>query len=244
MERRTLNIEHRTSNIEHRTSNLAWGQGIRTLIVGGGASHDYPRWFGQADSAILSEGGQASVNYTEDIELVGTALKNVDVLYISNNKSFNDPATRKAIFEHVEAGKGLLLVHPGLWYNWKDWPEFNRVLCGGGALGHDKYGEFEVKLSGIKHPVTSGVPASFKITDECYWFQPDPEGTPIEVLATAYSAQKDKSFPAVFVVKHPKARIVGITLGHDAKAHEHPAYQTILKNSLKWVAGKRMTNDQ
>jgi type 1 glutamine amidotransferase len=216
-----------------------WGQGIRTLIVGGGASHDYPRWFGQADTATLSADGKASVNYTEDTDSIGPALKDVDVLYLSNNKPFNDPATRKAIVDHVEAGKGLLLVHPGLWYNWKDWPEYNRVLCGGGARGHDKYGEFEVTLTGgVKHPVTAGVPASFKISDECYWFEPDGSGTPIEVLATAYSAQKGKSFPSVFVVKHPKARIVGIALGHDGKAHEHPAYKSILQNSLKWVAGK------
>ena len=40
------------------------------------------------------------------------------------------------------------------------------------------------------------------------------------------------------MVKHPKARIVGITLGHDARAHDLPAYQTLLKNAVQWAAGK------
>ena len=39
-------------------------------------------------------------------------------------------------------------------------------------------------------------------------------------------------------MKHPKARIVCITLGHDGKAHEHPAYKTLLQNSLAWAARK------
>jgi type 1 glutamine amidotransferase len=38
--------------------------------------------------------------------------------------------------------------------------------------------------------------------------------------------------------QHPKARIVCITLGHDHKAHELPAFQTLLRNAVTWAAGK------
>ena len=221
-----------------RPRDFQWGQGIRVLITGGGSSHDFDKWFNKADTATLSANGKASVNYTEDMALIAPALKNVDVLYLSHNKPINDTAARTGIFGHVEAGKGLLLVHPALWYNWKDWPEYNRVLAGGGSRGHDKYGEFTVKVTDATHPIMQGVPADFAITDELYWFEPDAEGTAIQVLATAHSPQKNKTYPQVFIVKHPKARIVGITLGHDGKAHDHPAYQQILRNSLNWVAGK------
>jgi putative membrane-bound dehydrogenase-like protein len=217
---------------------MKWGAGIKALLLGGGASHDYPRWFGQADTATLQEGGLASANYTEDVDLVATEGPQADVLVISNNKPFKNPASRKAIMEHVNAGKGVVIVHPGLWYNWSDWPEYNRELSGGGARGHDRFGEFDVNLTDVKHAVTEGVPASFRITDECYWFEPDAKGTAIEVLATGYSAQKKKDYPMVFIVKHPKARIVGLTLGHDGKAHELDAYKTLLRNSVRWAAGK------
>ena len=82
------------------------------------------------------------------------------------------------------------------------------------------------------------MPSDFEITDELYNYNADPNGTPIEVLVTATSPKTGKTFPQVFVVKHPKARIVGITLGHDARAHDLPAYQTLLKNSVLWSAGK------
>ncbi len=95
-----------------------------------------------------------------------------------------------------------------------------------------------MKLSGSSHPLLKGVPSSFKISDELYWFEPDSQGTAIEVLATAHSAQKGRAYPQVFLVKHPQARVAGITLGHDGQAHSLEAYQTLLKNAVLWTAGK------
>jgi type 1 glutamine amidotransferase len=95
-----------------------------------------------------------------------------------------------------------------------------------------------VKVTNAEHPITKGVTATFEITDELYNHIPDPAATPIEVLATAASPKSGKEFPQVFVVKHPKARIVGLTLGHDARAHDLPDYQTLLKNAVIWAGGK------
>ena len=165
-------------------------------------------------------------------------LKNVDVLIISNNKPFTDDATKAAIMRHVRTGKGLIGLHPGLWYNWADWPEYNRQIMGGGSRGHDHYGEFEVTVTQPEHPLMRGMPARFTVKDELYWFEPDSTGPPLKVLATAHSPSKDKSFPMVFVVEQSKARIAGIALGHDAGAHELPAYQRLLRNAVLWAAGR------
>jgi uncharacterized protein len=234
----SANVKSDASLGTPKPRGFVWGPGARVLITGGGSSHDFDKWFNQADTATLTASGKASVNYTEDMHAVAPALKSIDVLYLSNNQPIKDPAARQGILEFADAGKGLLLVHPALWYNWNDWPEYNRVLAGGGARGHDKFGEFEVKVTEPNHPLMLGVPQKFMIADELYWFEPDPQGTPIQVLATAHSLQKNKTYPMIFVVKHPKARIAGITLGHDGKAHEHPAYQQLLRNSLNWASGK------
>jgi type 1 glutamine amidotransferase len=169
---------------------------------------------------------------------LGPIIGGLDVLLMSNNQSFADDASRAAVFAHVKAGKGLVLVHPALWYNWNNWPEYNRVLCGGGSRGHDRYGEFEVKVTDPSHPLMKGVPASFTLSDELYYFEPDTKGTPIKVLATAFSKTKNKEFPMVFVVENPEARVVGITLGHDDSAHAGAPYQQLLINAVKWSAHK------
>ena len=217
---------------------LKWGDGLKVLLIGGGASHDYNRWFNLADVALLNGTGKISANYLEPQDVSVDSVKQADVLLISANKAFPDPAVRTAIEAHANAGKGLVLLHPGLWYNWADWAGYNRELAGGGARGHNKYGEFEVTVTEPSSPVMKGVPAKFLISDELYYFEPDAQGTPIQVLATAHSDTKNKTYPQVFIVQHPKTRIVGITLGHDGIAHSLPAYQQILKNAIYWTAKK------
>jgi putative membrane-bound dehydrogenase-like protein len=219
-------------------ASFKWGNGIKTLMVGGGSSHDFDKWFNKADSAILGEGGLASVNYTDKPDTIAGVLKEVDVLYQSTNQKIDNKDVRKAIFDFADAGKGIVIVHAGMWYNWPDWTEYNRVLAGGGAKGHDRFGEFEVNLDVTDHPVMKGVPTNFKITDELYYSKFEDNGTPVQVLATAKNLTSGKTFPSVWIVKHPKARIVCIALGHDGKAHGLPAYKTMLRNAVAWAAGK------
>ena len=209
---------------------------IRVLIVGGNTSHDFDRWFNRADSATLSELKGVTTEYTEETDSIVERLGRIDVLYLSNNKAFQNPATREAILRFADQGKGLMLVHAAVWYSWKEWPEYNRFLAGGGSRGHDRLGEFQVTVTNPNHPLTKDVAGQFSLSDELYWFEPDPKGTAIEVLATARSKQKNNTYPMVFEVRHPKARIAGITLGHDASAHEHPAYRQLLQNALLWTA--------
>ncbi len=221
-----------------KAATVTWGEGLKVLLIGGGASHDYNRWFNLADVRMLNETGGIDTHYREPQDLVAADVQAADVLVISANKAFPDPEVRKAVFAHAEAGKGLVLLHPGLWYNWADWPEYNRTLAGGGARGHDRYGEFRVAVIEPGHPLVRDVPPEFTLADELYYFDADPAGAKIHVLATAHSKSKDRTYPQVFTVAHDTARIAGITLGHDGVAHSHPAYQRLLRNAVAWVARK------
>ena len=210
---------------------------IRVLMVGGGSSHDFDKWYKGEDVATLQADGLATVEYTSDPTTILSKLPAVDVLFLANNQPIKDDATRKAIFAFVDSGKGLILAHPALWYNWADWPEYNQKLVGGGSKGHNKYGNFEVTIT-QKHPITKGVPTTFALDDELYYYKQDPAGSPIEVLATAKATTSPDVFPDLFIVKYPKGRIVGIALGHDQASHTIEPYKTILRNSVKWAAGK------
>lgn len=210
----------------------------RVLVVGGGSSHDFDKWYRQVDVATLERDGFATATYTTNIDSILYFLPNVDVLYMVTNQSINNQNVRKAIFDHVNSGKGLVIGHAGLWYSWKDWPEYNLQLVSGGARGHNRYGPFDVTVTNDNHPVTQGVDKTFGLKDELYYYIPDPAGPGLEVLATAKATTSDKVFPSVVIVKHPKARIVGIALGHDGAAHDFAPYQTLLRNAIKWAAHK------
>ena len=214
------------------------GKPIRVLIVGGGTSHNFGMWYKTVDGQTLSRDGFATVNYVGDPDSIMTYLPQTDVLYLSNNRAITNPAVRRAIMAHADAGKGLLIGHAAMWYNWKDWPEYNQTIVSGGSRGHDKYGAFDVSVTEVQHPVTKGVEPKFTLKDERYYYLPDSTGPGVSVLASSSVAGSDKIFPSVFVVKHPKARIVGLALGHDAESHNIANYQNLLRNSVAWVARK------
>ncbi|QHW00099.1 ThuA domain-containing protein [Spirosoma endbachense] len=214
------------------------GKPIRVLVVGGGTSHNFGMWYRNVDGQTLSRDGFATVNYVGDPDSMLTYLPQTDVLYLSNNRPITNPAVRQAITDHANAGKGLLIAHAAMWYNWKDWPEYNQNLVSGGTRKHDKYGPFDVTVTDTQHPITKGVEQKFSLKDERYYYIPDPAGPGITVLASSSLSPSDPVYPSVFVVNHPKARIVGLALGHDAESHNLPVYQTLLRNSVAW-AGRR-----
>jgi len=209
-----------------------WGTGLKVLIVGGGWAHDYGTWDNKFDTALLQKAGITSVHYTEDSAVTASELPHADVLLLSGNQpKFDTPEFCQAITNFISAGKGLVLLHSGSWYNWGNW--WNSLLVGGGARDHDGVGPFAETI--IKsHPVTHGLPATFNISDELYHIVPDPAGSPMEVLAQA-SKPGGQKYASVWLVHYGKARIVCIALGHDGFPRRSPEFSTLLTNAVKWA---------
>ena len=207
----------------------------RVLLVGGGSSHDFERWYRGEDVKTLERDGAFAVRYTDRVDSIAAYLKSTDILVLSNNQPI-DPAGQKAITKFVEKGNGLVLLHAAVWYNWADWPAYNLNYVGGGSKSHEKFQEFKNYVVDASHPITQGVAKRFDFKDELYRHEFDPAAKGVSVLVIGQSNETDAVYPVVYTVKHPKAKIVGITLGHDEHSHEHEAYQTLLINSLKWVS--------
>ena len=137
------------------------------------------------------------------------------------------------------------MLHPGTWYGFAQWPELNATIVGGGARGHDRLAKYSVNAVRPEHPIMKGVPASFDVEDELYYLNAEPDKIPagtaaIDVLAeTSPSVRFKKPHPAVWTTTHPSARIVGITLGHDERVHDLPAFKTLLVNAVTWAAGSK-----
>ncbi len=207
----------------------------RVLLVGGGSSHDFERWYRQEDVKTLQAGGNFTVTYTDKVDSIPAYLKNTDILVLSNNQAIG-AAGQVAITKFVEKGKGLVLLHAAVWYNWADWPAYNLNYVGGGSKSHEKFQEFKNYVVNPAHPITQGVPEKFEFKDELYRHVLDPAAKGADVLVIGQSKETDKVYPVVYTVKHRKAKIVGITLGHDEHSHEHEAYKKLLVNAVNWVA--------
>ncbi len=207
----------------------------QVLLVGGGSSHDFERWYRQEDAKTIEQDGAFKVRYTDRTDSIAAYLKGTDILVLSNNQPIDD-AGKKAITKFVEKGNGLVLLHAAVWYNWTDWPAYNLNYVGGGSKSHEQFQEFKNYVVDASHPITQGVPKRFDFKDELYRHEFDPAAKGVSVLVIGQSIETDAVYPAVYTVKHPKAKIVGITLGHDEHSHEHEAYKTLLLNAVKWVS--------
>lgn len=207
------------------------------LMVGGGGSHDFQKWYGEVDLKLINSMEGMHAIYTENTDSIKHYLKNTDLLILTNNQPIS-AESQQAIEKFVAKGKPLVLLHAALWYNWEDWPKYNKEYVAGGSTSHEDYGEFNTIVVNPIHPINKGVTQQFPIKDELYRHIPDADSKGIEVLAIGQSKVTSEVFPVVFVVKHSKSKIVGITLGHDAESHLLEPYKALLVNSIEWVFNK------
>jgi type 1 glutamine amidotransferase len=216
----------------------------RVLIIAGGTSHDFKRWFEDYDAGFLTAAG-CTVTVTEDPAVATEQLRQADVALISTNKTgFDTPAFRAALFAFVDAGHGVVLLHPAVWFNFDQWPDYNAKLVGGGTRSHDPIAPFAVTVVREDHPVMAGVPARFDVIDELYHVNPAAETRPagtvaIDVLAeTSPSRKYHTPHPSVWIPHTEHGRVVCIAVGHDGRVHQLPAFQKLLVNAVEWTAGK------
>ncbi|HEY2341987.1 MAG TPA: hypothetical protein VGH90_03105, partial [Chthoniobacteraceae bacterium] len=102
----------------------------RVLLVGGGTSHDFAKVFGELDESML-EKSVGWVGSTQNANGVPEVMPDLDLLVWSSNQPIAS-GTVKALTDWVDAGKPLVLLHPGVWYNWRNFPDWNKQLVGGG----------------------------------------------------------------------------------------------------------------
>ncbi|MBI5433070.1 MAG: ThuA domain-containing protein [Planctomycetes bacterium] len=210
---------------------------VEELLVGGGSSHDFARWYGETDVAVLVAGGAKSIRYTEGAYELAGGLEKAELLLLSTNQPIA-PDARTALESFAANGGGLVLLHPATWFNWDDWPAYNRDFVGGGARGHEEYGEFEVRVVDPSSPLAAGVQPTFRVKDELYQFQRDPTGADIHVVAVGRSLKTGKEYPVVWTVARASGRTACITLGHDGAAHDDPNYRKLLVNARTHALGR------
>ena len=208
---------------------------LRVLVVGSGSSHDFPKFFLGTDAVTLKAAAGMDVAATPNLDEALALLPQADVLVFSgNHDQYGKEEFQKALHDFADKKKGLVMLHAATWDH--KWKGYNDRFIGGKTPSHGK-GLFEVTVKDTKHAVTKDVPATFKITDENYRFEIVNKS---KIDVCCYNAPDGGKDPlaSVWIVKDRKTRIVCITLGHDADAHDNPAFKTLLVNSVNWVAGR------
>ena len=208
---------------------------LRVLLAGAGNAHHFPRDFILADREILSADTSLDVIGTMNLDEALAAMPLADVLVFSgNHKQYGTPEFQKALHDFADAGKGIVLIHAATWSH--PWEGYNERFVKGETKSHGKGQVEAVVLPPAVHPVLEGVPENFTIADESYHFAFFEEEGHTTLIENEPDNKSKTTHPALWIVNDPTTRIVAYTHGHDDKAHANPAYQSILRNAVKWVA--------
>jgi type 1 glutamine amidotransferase len=220
---------------------------IKVLVVTGfdAGAHKW-RDTTQQTVAILEAAGRFDVKVSEDVGIFeSSTLDDYDVVVLNYGFWTAPEPSEEAktnLVEFVKSGKGLVALHFAC-SSFQDWKEYRELLGRvwvKGVGGHGPRGTFTVNIKEPDHPIAAGL-SDFTADDELYArLDGDAE---IEVLASAYSDWSKKVEPIVFIKSYGKGRVVHNVLGHDTRARENPAFQTLLRRGVEWAATGKVTLD-
>ena len=190
-----------------------------------------------------------------------------------NGATFEEPNSdyRDAFLDLLRNGKGMVFMHHAI-AGWPAWEEYAEIIGGRFLYVKSQLRGSELPDSGYRHkvnhslhvtqehPITSGLPASFSMTDELYLSEVFDDA--IEPLLTSdyefkrdnfYSAKNaisgrmfdnegwqhnDGSNVVAWVKNYERSPIAYIQGGDDPEAYENIHYRQLLENSIHWVASQ------
>ena len=195
------------------------------------------------------------------------------IAFAPGGPAFEEPTQnyKANLLALLESGKGMVFMHHAI-AGWPAWPEYAEIVGGrflympaelrGQSLPDSGYRHAVEHTISIQqdHPVTEGVPASFKMTDELYLSEVF-EDSVHPLLASDYAFTRDNFYSATKAVKdgsmfdnngwehadgsnlvgwfkhYRNSPIVYLQGGDDPKAYESPEYRQLLQNAINWVSG-------
>lgn len=214
---------------------------LKALMLVGGQAHDYDSLPVQL-AERLNQRGEIAVEVTSDIGKIDRkSLRDYQVFIVNTcHRPSLTEEFKQAVVEHVESGKGLVVVHCSLW-SYLDWPEWTRMI-GGRVETHDKYTTYDVAVLDPAHATMTGLGNRFSITDEPYLVD-DRDPDAVVLIETAEPRHDTKGElrsgrdPQAWVKRFGKGRIFVTTFGHDAAAQQSESFLALMHNGIRWAGG-------
>ncbi len=189
---------------------------------------------------------------------------------VSNYNGASWPMEMKLAFDaYVTGGGGFVCIHAAD-NSFADWPQYNQMIGLGGWNGrneksgpyvyvkdgalirdttpgaggnHGAQFEWNVELfgEGKEHPVTKGLPDSWKhCKDELYDKLRGPAEN-MKVLATATSQVTNRPEPMIMVLDYHKGRVMHTPMGHADYSMKCVGFYTVLQRGTEWAATGKVT---
>jgi uncharacterized protein len=158
------------------------------------------------------------------------------VVFLSTTGDVLDPAGRSALEAYVRGGGGFVGVHSAADTEY-GWPFYGQ-LVGARFASHPAVQPVTVRFRA--GPLTAGLPATWRVTDEPYNFRGRPVG--VRVLATldesTYSGgTMGADHPIAWTAEIGRGRSFYVGLGHPDATYADPVFRRLLAAGIRYAAG-------
>jgi type 1 glutamine amidotransferase len=213
---------------------------VLMLTATSGFHHDSIPAARAAVAAIASRATDIVVAATENVaDVSATRLAATDVLMfaLTTGELAFDESQKRAIVDFVNNGGGFIGFHSAT-DTLYDWPDYGRIV-GAYFKEHPWTQQATVTVEDRVHPTTSGLGASFSLTEEFYTFRTNPRGA-AHVLLTLDSASvgAQGDFPLAWTQTIGRGRSYYNALGHFSDTWNDSRFQLQIAAAIRWVSGR------
>jgi hypothetical protein len=220
------------------------GGPIRVLIITGG--HDFER-----EPFFEMFKGEKDITYREVQHPNATKMfraderSSYDVIVLYDMWETIPDEDGEAALDLLNAGKGVVALHHCI-ASYSDYPDYERVIGGKFFIKETKEGDktipastyqhdqkLNVHICDLDHPITKGM-KDFIIQDEVYGGFRVLEG--VHRLLETDHPLSGKTIG--WCHTYGPSRIVYIQLGHDHLAYNNPNYRQLVRQAIRWAAGR------
>ena len=190
-----------------------------------------------------------SVRASEDpAQFTSHALRGVRaIVFLSSTTDPKAPSSewltgerRAALQTFVRSGGGVMAIHAAADSHYH-WPWYGRLIGGRFARHPEGTPTGTLALTERSHPVTAGMPATIRRSDEWYEFADyDPTSRLLVTLDPASIGEADVNpNPISWVRQVDGGRVFYTAMGHTTESYADPYVLRHLGNGLAWVTRRR-----